>query len=905
MHAALFVLLWHVYLVDSLSKFVDTYQTLDYRPVSNRVRRSIDGLILPINVQFVSHNRTFQLLLKHVGDDSSVFERDLVILQDGAPVHVDHKKFLVHGHEKSDEKSEVYGSLLDGVFDGHIHFSDGKSYTVDKIGKYLPLGLRNRSFHSIIYPDSAINHPKFRKKRSADGKFSAGCGLTEEIRRNMEKIQKSVIVEDASTEETLRGFHPAYNSFFGDLARNKRDLDDFNKETVIDPEDAFGARTIGSLKIYNVRTCTLYIQTDQMLYQMIYNQEGNKDEVRTREEIVNLINSHLQALNGIYKNTNFEGISGINFIVQRISIFSPESCQTNRSTQSAKRESNPYCDENVDVSNFLNLNSQRNHSDFCLAYVLTYRDFVGGTLGLAWVATPNQNSAGGICHQYAKCAEASSFVYRSLNTGIITFINYGSRIPPRVSQLTLAHEIGHNFGSPHDYPEDCQPGLPDGNYIMFSSATSGDKKNNAKFSRCSIANISLVLREVLKHPPFFASPGSSRGFSMSAKRNCFRPSKQSFCGNQLKEEGEECDCGYSQYECNLMQDHCCHPHESGDRGCKRKPNTQCSISEGICCQVDKCIFTPKEEKKVCRRESDCLEKQICNGTSPVCPPSVPRKDGTLCRDSTKVCHAGNCNGSLCAELGMKDCFLTIGTPEELCHLACEDANGTCRSSFVLHEFAPYKFNQSQRQGKPGLVLSPGSPCNNYKGYCDIFRKCRSVDADGPLARLKNVIFNPKTIEEVKSWIQVNWWVVVLIGLGLMLFIAVFIKCCAVHTPSTNPNKPPALSIYETLRRPQNLIHSQRRDRSTPQHSHRHRHDARRHSHHRNGERSAQSAALHSNSASLQTIQSQIPTNVVVAEPPPPYTTAADPGTSLGGPRRGHRKNKRRSNVDMRAKNRRS
>ena len=47
----------------------------------------------------------------------------------------------------------------------------------------------------------------------------------------------------------------------------------------------------------------------------------------------------------------------------------------------------------------------------------------------------------------------------------------------------------------------------------------------------------------------------------------------------------------------------------------------------------------------------------------------------------------------------------------------------------------------------------------------------------------------------------------------MLFMAAFIKCCAVHTPSTNPNKPPALSIYETLRRPKNLIYSQRRGRS--------------------------------------------------------------------------------------------
>lgn len=44
-------------------------------------------------------------------------------------------------------------------------------------------------------------------------------------------------------------------------------------------------------------------------------------------------------------------------------------------------ESNQFCLENIDVSNFLNLHSLGNHEDFCLAYVFTYRDFTGGTLG--------------------------------------------------------------------------------------------------------------------------------------------------------------------------------------------------------------------------------------------------------------------------------------------------------------------------------------------------------------------------------------------------------------------------------------------------------------------------------------------------------------------------------------------
>ena len=63
--------------------------------------------------------------------------------------------------------------------------------------------------------------------------------------------------------------------------------------------------------------------------------------------------------------------------------------------------------------------SQLNHDNFCLSYLFTFRDFPGGSIGLAWTATP---SSGGICakHGLHQREEDGVLVNMSLNTGIVS-----------------------------------------------------------------------------------------------------------------------------------------------------------------------------------------------------------------------------------------------------------------------------------------------------------------------------------------------------------------------------------------------------------------------------------------------------------------------------------------------------
>lgn len=387
-------------------------------------------------------------------------------------------------------------------------------------------------------------------------------------------------------------------------------------------DDWYSGRHRRSVNLGNQKVCRILLVADHYFFNGI----GGRSIPSTQNYMINMINQ----VNEIFKKTVWGvGATDLGLEISRLIVFS-----------SFSEEGFNVKDRKMDMSTVLKEFGKayfRENSQFCLMHLLTYTSF-DGKLGLAFVASSRPFDWGGMC------SSADTWGKEALNTGVSTFMDpQGNRQLSVVSMSTVAHEIGHNWGSNHD-PDtnECSPSSTSGGrFLMFSRALKGVANNNLKFSPCSTRSIYGVLST--KGSKCLTEPRHGIGL----------------CGNGRIDVGEECDPG-------ALPDGCC------SSTCQLASNAECSPVNFACCTASCQRASNRTE---CRRavddHSDCLEASYCNGIDLNCPAPSP-KDNITCIDGG-TCRNGVCVG-FCKDRGQLPCVCSDESGNS-CRRCCRVSEG--------------------------------------------------------------------------------------------------------------------------------------------------------------------------------------------------------------------------------------
>eukprot|EP00794_Sanderia_malayensis_P005739 gene5739-6442_t len=250
---------------------------------------------------------------------------------------------------------------------------------------------------------------------------------------------------------------------------------------------------------------------------------------------------------------------------------------------------------------------------------------------------------------------------------------------------TVAHEMGHNLGMPHDTGGcTCKKGP-----CVMSAVSSGASHG---FTGCSKDVFDKRVKDGLGSCLFDVPP------------KLFGPP---VCGNDFLEAGEECDCG-TEAECNATgASACCNA-----KSCTLHNNAQCAI--GPCCSG--CQF--KKQGTLCRsRQTECDLEEVCVGNSAECPGNFYRVDGTPCRNDTAYCFEGGCRTRV------EQCGLLWGIGTKVANDRCYNENtaGTEWSNCGQNDLKVYQ-KCTQEQGVTNMgddldnptLVQQGTKCNEGK-----------------------------------------------------------------------------------------------------------------------------------------------------------------------------------------------
>ncbi|XP_041351385.1 disintegrin and metalloproteinase domain-containing protein 10-like [Gigantopelta aegis] len=478
------------------------------------------------------------------------------------------------------------------------------------------------------------------------------------------------------------------------------------------------------------RSCKVHLIADHLYFKYV----GNMNIGST----VEAMSSSVGQADVIFRSTDFDGDGygdNIGFVVGNITIYSDP-----------HEPGYKLQDESLDAEPYLKAFSKYDFTSYCLGVAFTYRDF-SGTVGLAWRAIANQRiTSGGICED-----REDGMSYNSL---LVSQLNGGEFFPGYKSAFALTHEFGHSFGSDHDGINDpnCSPKSKRGKFIMHEFVISGNEPNNVLFSSCSIQNMNPVIVK--------------KGF-------CLKTDRGPVCGNAIREDGEECDCGTSG-TCRYV-DPCCIPSDinnSVDIPCTFGHNKTktCSPKHSPCCSED-CVPIRSSKRQICRPKTDCSHESYCDGVGSSCPASVNLPDGKPCNGERKICESGKCLTSICEWLKLNDC--QCASKLLFCHVCCKEYNASEDECAPVGSFAVApKYSTNVR-------IQMGHGCNGDKGYCDKTHVCIMDRLDDVLD-----IFASNTFQEdIDRWLEKHWFYVVGGFIIILVIVVIFVVTFKRHHDS--------------------------------------------------------------------------------------------------------------------------
>ncbi|KAH7946386.1 hypothetical protein HPB49_024161 [Dermacentor silvarum] len=404
---------------EELGPFIRNYELLSYpaqQPSNDsvrRVKRAADEWSDAARVRFKALGREFRLVLR---PDLSSFADDFVMTTAKGEVDVD-LSHIVSGHVEGDPGSRVFGSVVDGVFHGRISMGNGSAFYAEPAWMY---SLLQDKGHTVFYSAEDVRWPP---QLGPHG----GCGF--------DKLQAY------PHEQTTTLAYPWRRPFQDGRKRRARRSPDYADPppgSRRKPRARSGkGRRRGSRQDATRRVCHMQIVVDHMLYQFFAKETDDK---AARERITSMVGTHMASTNIIYSTTDFQGVVGMRFVIQDLRVNDSSSCE------GGELANNPFCRNDLDANLMLQLFALEERNDFCLSYAWTNRDLGEGTLGLAYLAYAS-DKLGGACEKFRSVNTREGIRRMALNTGVITLYLHGGPVALAVSEVTVAHEIGHSFGA--------------------------------------------------------------------------------------------------------------------------------------------------------------------------------------------------------------------------------------------------------------------------------------------------------------------------------------------------------------------------------------------------------------------------------------------------------------------------